>query len=372
MYGRWNRLIVLFVVAAILAACGAPGAGTTPEAAETPQTEQTEPVVTETVAETPALAGPTEVRIVTVHISSVDAGWDRSFIDSITTVADQHPHGLTVTHEVVENVPWADAERVMNDLANTGLYDIIFQAGGLRDATCVSAYSHPDQLFGITTNPDGYECYTAGANLYLYNSSSVGECGYLLGALAGLMTTSNTLGVVAGYPASDTNEPINAFIDGSRAVNPEAQTRVTFIQSWYDPPLARDAAESQINAGADFIWGLVDGTFEAASAGNALAAGIYVDQNYLAPETVAASVVANWDSYFLDIIDVWWEHAVNGTAYSSTEEAISFTLAEGSCDIAITDGLVPANIATQVMDLRQQIIDGTLVVPISSEEPVSR
>ncbi len=312
------------------------------------------------------------MRIITVHLSTVDNGWDKSFVDSIKRVIADPPHGLTIQHEVIESVAYADAERVMNDLAASGKYDIIFEAGGLRDAACASAYANPTQLYAITTNSEGYDCYKPGGNLILYNSSSIGECGYLMGVLAGSMSKSGVLGVVAGFPSADMNEPINALMDGAQAVNPNAKTNMTFIQSWYDPPLARDAADTQINAGADFIWGTIDGTFEAAKARGVPAGGIYVDQNYLAPETVVASVTANWDPFFVDIINKWWDNKVNGTPISAPEKAITFSLSQNSCNIVMVDKLVPADIITKVNDLKQQIIDGTLKINISAAEPVSR
>lgn len=360
---------LLLIIVTLLNACTPQPTPTTSPTTEVPVVNTQVPVVNTQAPAT--VQGPTEVSIITVHISTVDNGWDKSFIDSIKRVIAQAPHGLVINHEVVESVAYADAERVMNDLASTGKYDIIFEAGGLRDATCASAYANPNQLYAITTNGEGYDCYKPGANLILYNSSNIGECGYLMGALAGWMTKSNTLGIVAGFPSADINEPINAFFDGAKAANASAKTKVTFIQSWYDPQLARDAADAQINAGADFVWGTIDGIFAATEARKVFAGGIYVDQNYLSPTTVVASVTANWDPYFEDIINKWWDFKVNGTPISAPAVGIKFGLAQNSCDIIMTPGLVPTDISKKVTDLKQQIVDGTLQVNISGAEPVA-
>ena len=50
-----------------------------------------------------------------------------------------------------------------------------------------------------------------------------------------------------------------------------------------------------------------------------------------------------------------------------------FSLAEGGSDIVIPiadlGGAVPADVIQKVMDIRQQIIDGSLVVEFNPDEP---
>src|SRR3970040_1040269 len=77
------------------------------------------------------------------------------------------------------------------------------------------------------------------------------EPGYLSGMIAGGVTKTGVIGVVGGYPVPEVNRIVNAFIDGAKAVNPEAKVIVTFINSWFDPAAAKEAALAQIDAGAD-------------------------------------------------------------------------------------------------------------------------
>ena len=48
-----------------------------------------------------------------------------------------------------------------------------------------------------------------------------------MGEIAGEMTTSNVIGTVSTFPAEDTNDQINAFVAGARAVNPEVKHKIT-------------------------------------------------------------------------------------------------------------------------------------------------
>ena len=63
------------------------------------------------------------------------------------------------------------------------------------------------------------------------------------------------IGIVGGYPVPEVNRISNAFISGAQAVNPEVEAKVSFINSWFDPASAKEAALAQIDAGADVFHG---------------------------------------------------------------------------------------------------------------------
>lgn len=72
--------------------------------------------------------------------------------------------------------------------------------------------------------------------------------------LAGGLTKSNTIGVVGGLPVPEVNRIVNAFIAGAHEINPEVEVKTTFINSWFDPAAAKEAALAQIDAGADVLF----------------------------------------------------------------------------------------------------------------------
>ncbi len=72
---------LLLIIVIFLNAC-------TPQPTASPQTQV--PVVdTQVPVE---VQGPTEVSIITVHISTVDNGWDKSFIDRVITQPINNPN----------------------------------------------------------------------------------------------------------------------------------------------------------------------------------------------------------------------------------------------------------------------------------------
>jgi basic membrane lipoprotein Med (substrate-binding protein (PBP1-ABC) superfamily) len=118
---------------------------------------------------------------------------------------------------------------------------------------------------------------------------------YLAGMLAGGMSKSDTIGIVAGLPIPTLNAIINSFVYGVKETNPDATVKVSFINSFFDPAAAKSAAEAQIAAGADVLYGEREGVIAAAEDAHLPVIGSMVDQHEDAPDNVVTSVV--WDLY---------------------------------------------------------------------------
>ena len=110
------------------------------------------------------------------------------------------------------------------------------------------------------------------------------EPAYLCGIIAGRLTKTNILGVVAAIPIAEVNRLVNAFKAGALSVNPKVKVKVAFIGGWFNPPKAKEAALAQIEAGADFIFAERFGVFEAAKEKKVLAFGNMSDQNEMAAQ----------------------------------------------------------------------------------------
>ena len=77
---------------------------------------------------------------------------------------------------------------------------------------------------------------------------------YLSGMLAGGISKSNKIGLVGRFSIPGVNRLMNAFIAGARETNPKAEFSISFINSWFDPPKAREAAFAMIDKGADVMY----------------------------------------------------------------------------------------------------------------------
>ncbi|MDH3944462.1 MAG: BMP family ABC transporter substrate-binding protein, partial [Anaerolineae bacterium] len=81
------------------------------------------------------------------------------------------------------------------------------------------------------------------------------QAGFLAGALAGYMTESNVLGVVAGDQVPPVIKFRKGFANGAKHVNPKVQVLGEYIESFTDPQKGQSVAQSFIEQGADVVFG---------------------------------------------------------------------------------------------------------------------
>ena len=79
------------------------------------------------------------------------------------------------------------------------------------------------------------------------------EGAYMVGVIAGSMTKTNMLGVVASIPIPEVIRNIDSFTLGAQSVNPKVKTKVVWVNKWFDPPKESEAAQALMNDGADVL-----------------------------------------------------------------------------------------------------------------------
>ena len=312
---------------------------------------------------------PTELRIGAVFGATIDEPWYKSMLQSIERINTQKPHGLTLYIDYTENVWGEDAERALREYAESGKYQILWGASSYSDQVKNLKDKYPEILFVFT----GSGNTALGGNAY-WTYNHVHEPAYLLGVVAGSMTKTDVIGAVAGFPYDDVNDVLNAYIDGAKSVNPDVKAKVTFIESWYDPPKAKEATYALIAAGADYIYAERVGPFEAAVEKGVFAFGQYEDQNPMAPAAVVSSTILKWDPQLLYLVDEWWKHAVEGQPYNAPMEPVWFTMAEGSGDIAPFhdfEKTMPPGLLEKIQQMREDLLAGKLVVELKVDPPES-
>lgn len=318
-----------------------------------------------------AADAPKEVNIAIIAISVIEEPWNTALIQSLERVKKEKPDGLDVKWDVLgENIFPPDAERVLNGIAKTGKYDIIWAHSTYVDAIEKLAPKYPEILWvfpGEGNRGLGGNAYWVDANVF--------ESAYLLGIIAGMMTETNIIGAVAAYPYSNVNAPINAYLEGARSVNKATKMKMTYIDSWFDPPKAKESALAQIAAGADFIYAERFGPFEACKEKGILAFGHFVDQNSLAPDVVVSSTIALWDVCIKYVIKEWYNHVTKGTPYNAPMDRVFYLMAEGGSDIAPYHGMedkIPQPVKDAVDKVHQAIKDEKLKIPMNKEVVVSQ
>jgi basic membrane lipoprotein Med (substrate-binding protein (PBP1-ABC) superfamily) len=303
---------------------------------------------------------PTEVSIAAIYISAVEEPWNTSFMQAIDRLQEEKPHGLTINLDYTENVAPPDAERVMRQYAETGEYDIIWAHSGYHDAVTALKDEYPEILWvgaGSGYEPMSDNAYRADVVLH--------EPAYLAGIIAGAMTESDVIGAVAAFPFPNVNLPLNAYVAGAKSVNEDVEAKVTYIESWYDPPTAKESAIALISSGADLIYAERFGPFEACREEDAWCFGHFVDQRSMADDVVITCPVARWDPSIEYMIDTWWKHETEGAAYDAPGDPVIFGMAEGGSTLGSVGDMVPEDVMDMVEDAEERIMSGDLEVPFN-------
>jgi len=251
----------------------------------------------------------------------------------------------------IENVPEGpDATRVIRQYAQDGYNMIIGTSFGYMDPMAEVAKDFPNVKFEHCSG------YKHSANMATY-FGRIEQPRYLSGIVAGKMTKSNIIGYVAAFPIPECVRGINSFTLGVRSVNPKAEVRVVWTNTWYDPVKEREAAVACLDAGADIIAQHQD-TVEpqkAAKERGKLSIGYDSDMRKFVGDTVLTSAVWNWGAYYIETIT----NGMNGTW---KEHQYWEGLKAGVVGLADFSPLVPKDVQDQVSAVKQKILDGSFDV----------
>ena len=140
-----------------------------------------------------------------------------------------------IEYEFTEKIAAADFEKVMREYAERG-FDLIVGDAFLacEDPARRVAKDYPEIAFAF-----GSEFGPVAPNFSVFDNW-IHEPAYLCGIIAGRMTKSNVLGVVAAIPIGEVNRLVNAFTAGALKVNPKVKVKISYIGGWFDPPKAKE------------------------------------------------------------------------------------------------------------------------------------
>jgi basic membrane protein A len=318
------------------------------EAPEEKKAEEAAPAQTEPAAESSEAAAPAEAKTVKagfVYVSPVgDAGY--SYAHDLGRKAVEALDFATTSY--VESVPeGADSERVIRNMARKD-FDIIFTTSfGYMDPTIKVAKEFPGVKF---MHCSGFK-KSENVNNYF---GRIYQARYLTGLVAGAMTKSNKLGYVAAFPIPEVIRGINAYTLGVRQSNPQAEVRVVWTKTWYDPALEKDAAKSLLDAGCDVIAQHQDSPApqEAAQEAGAYSVGYNSDMSSFAPKAHLTSAVWNWAPMYVKTVEQVRDGSWQG------DQAMWWSMQDGVVDIAPMGPMVPEDVKAAVMAKRDEMMTG--------------
>jgi len=278
-----------------------------------------------------------------------DAGW--TFAHDRARKAIEAEFGAKITTSFVENVPEsADAERVLRDMVAQGNKLIFGTTFGYMVPMMKVASESKDVKFEHATG------YKTAANLRTYDSRTY-EGAYLAGVVAGGMTKSNTLGVVGSIPIPEVIRNIDSFTLGAQSVNPKVETRVVWVNKWFDPPKESEAAQALLNDGADVLMQNTDSSavLQTAEKAGKLAFGWDSDMTKYGPKAHLGSAVINWAPYYKKAVG----DALAGTW---TTGQTWWGVKEGAIDLVSISSKVPEALKQKVDAVKKGLKDGSFAI----------
>jgi len=308
-----------------------------------------------------SIAKAGEIRAAGVYTTPLE----EPFINNIHQAFLRAEKEMGITYDHTEKVGPADFERVLREYASRGYRMICVDASGHEEMARRVAKDFPDVAFLATCDlgPVAPNFYASGMQTH--------EATYLAGIVAGSLTKTNVIGIVAAYPVPMTNRHLNGFILGVKEINPKAKILLTYISSWFDPPKAKEASMAQIESKADVLYAERYGVIEACQKKGVLAIGQIADQNSLAPETVVTSSMwYPWPSIQKVLLDVK-ENRIGRPDTALDLRQWNMILKDG-CGLAPFHGFedkLPKKLKSAITDRIQKIKSGMLIIPINSGTP---
>lgn len=288
-----------------------------------------------------------------------DAGWGAFGYNAAQELNNKYGHII----DFKDNVPIPNIETTLRDYANKGYDLIIAQGFEWGDPAVKVGKDYPNTKFIVFT---GLANSTNVASIFPMQQEGI----YLLGALAAMMSKTGVLGFVGGERYPNLVNIFEGYKQGARDINPNIQVLVTYLDDWDNSTKGKEAALSQINDRADLLLHVADksghGVIQAAKEKGVYVFGAISDQNKLAPNTVLTSLVLDVQKAFDQAVKMVQTGNFSGQIFKPGLEAGKGASGYGIVYLAPFHSLedkVPEDVKVRLKQLKQEIINGTIIVP---------
>jgi len=303
-----------------------------------------------------SVAAADKLKVAAIYTLPVEQQWISRIHKALNAAQDRGE----IEYLYSENVANNDYERVMREYAEQGQQLIVGEVFGLERAARKVAKDYQETAFLMGSS------FTPVAPNFSVFDNWIHEPSYLSGIVAGAMSKNNLIGMVGGYAIPEVNRLMNAFMDGAREVNPDVKFMVNFLDSWYDPPKAKESAFAMMDAGADIMYAERFGVSDAAVERGIKAIGNVIDTAADYPDTILASALWHMEA----TIDKAIANVALGRFEAADYGQYSF-MAYGGGSLVIDSALVPADVVAKVKAREAEIQDGLFRVNVNDARPVS-
>lgn len=261
-----------------------------------------------------------------------------------------------------ESVAAADYENVFRTYAQEG-YNIIFAHGAqFLETAMLVAEDFPDTWFAVSSAFGTNEKNVSGWNL------STHDVGFLTGALMGMVTESNKIGMVSGAELPPLVMIYNGMRAGAAYINPDIEVSNVFTGNTADSAQCKEAAIALLGNGCDLISSTAGvgspGVIAACDEAGKLFVGTSSDWSSVDVDTVLNSVVTDWGSAAFVSAELYAKGELQPRPYMNG-------IAEGAVYFVDYTDEVLDKIAEDVVARMEEIIADILSGEISIKDEVA-
>jgi basic membrane protein A and related proteins len=303
---------------------------------------------------------------------------DKSFNDAANAGLQQAiADGLVCEDNVVTNEAnstGSDRDQNLQALADAGFNLVIGVGFAFSPGVNTIAPDYPDTSFMIV---DGYA--TCGTACGLTNDAEAipnvadytfkeQEGSFLVGAAAVLKCQCKTIGFLGGQTGPLIEKFQAGYEAGAAQIDPEVEVLVEYIgddtTAFNDPVKGEQLSTAMYDDGAEIIYHAAGasgaGLFNAAVEAQKFAIGVDSDQYLTASPEQQPLILTS----MLKRVDVAVFNSIEAVGAGSLGSSQVFGMAEDGVDYATSNPEeLTADITEQLDEFKQQIIDGTIVVP---------
>jgi simple sugar transport system substrate-binding protein len=244
---------------------------------------------------TSARADDAKMKVAFIYVGPIsDNGWTRSNEEGRKAAVAALPW---LDASYVESVTDGDVESYIDQMVSQGNKVIFTTSTSFMDGTIDAATRYPDVLF---FNSNGLK---RAPNVATYQSDPY-QCNYLEGMIDAALSKTGKVGMVSAYPVPDVVREADAIALGIRAVNPKGELLLRWLNTWYNPPAEKEAAESLVLEGADALASTMDSPTveEVANTRGVPVNGHSFYGNVAMLKTEVSGDIYNWAPIFIDIL----------------------------------------------------------------------
>ena len=305
-----------------------------------------------------AQGGELKIALVTDALFS-DGGWGATAYNAAKQLETKYGHQVAYA----ESIAIPEIEATLRQYSEDG-YDLIIAHGfQWGDPAVKVGKDYPNTkivVFTGTVSSDNV------ASIFPMQQEGT----FLLGALAAMMTKTNTIAYVGGDQYPNIINIFEGYKQGAKYMNPDIKVIGTYLGDFDNPAKGKEAGLAQINNGADFLFHVADtsghGVIQAAKERNVYAFGAVADQSALAPDTVLTSFVLDIDKAFDQALQMVAQEKFEGEIFKPGIEAGKGAAGDGIVYLAPfnqLDSEVPADVKAKLQELTQDVIDKKILVP---------